>query len=186
MSYDMIIGYPDDKGNNTILVIIDSFSKYSTFIACSKSINAKGVAELFLEHWWKWFGFPKKVISDHGTVFNNKFTRDLYKRLGIKPHFSSAYHPESDGQTEQVNQPIEHFLHTYAGLEQDRWTKWLPMAEFAYNNAVHSATRVSPFQCLYGQDPVMSPTKYKSKPQKPRQWLHQLRNKEKRPNQHYA
>ena len=159
VSYDMITGYPEDKGNNAILVIVDSFSKYGVFVACSKSANAKKVAELFLDNWWKRFGLPEKVISDRGTVFNNKFTRDLYKRLGIKPHFSSAYHPESDGQTERVNQPIEHFLRIYAGIEQDSWSRWLPMAEFSYNNAVHSATRMSPFQCLYGQNPVMSPTK---------------------------
>ena len=155
----MITGYPEDKGNNAILVIGDYFSKYEVFVPCSKSINAKGILELFLKRRWKCFGFPEKVLSDQGTTFKNKFTRDLFKCLGIKPHFSSAYHPQSDGQTEQVNQPIEHFLWIYTGLEQDSWTKWLPMAEFSYNNTVHSAIQMSPFQCLYGQNPVMSPTK---------------------------
>ena len=155
----MITGYPEDRGNNAILVIVNSFSKYGVFVACSKSANAKKVAELFLDNWWKCFGLPEKVISNQGTVFNNKFTWDFYKHLGIKLHFSSAYHLESDGQTEWVNQPIKHFLCIYAGLEQDSWTKWLPMVEFTYNNAVHSATQLSPFQCLYGQNPVMSPTK---------------------------
>ena len=103
----MITGYPKDaKGNNAVLVIVESFSKYGVFVPCKKTTNAKQLSELFLEHWWKHFGFPVKTVSDRGTVFNNKFLRALYKQLGIKLHFSSAYHPKSDGQTERVNPSI--------------------------------------------------------------------------------
>jgi hypothetical protein len=74
-------------------------------------------------------------------------------------HFSSAYHPQSDGQTERMDPGIEQFLRAYAGMYQKDWVKWLPMAEFSYNNAIHSATGTSPFRCLYGRDPVMTPSK---------------------------
>ncbi|QRW19741.1 Retrotransposable element Tf2 protein [Rhizoctonia solani] len=101
---------------------------------------------------------PKKTVSDRGRVFNNKFLRALYKWLGIDPHCSSAYHPQSNGQTEQVNPSIEHFLRAYSGINQQDWTKWLPMAEFAYNNAIHSSTRKTLFKALYGWEPSLTPS----------------------------
>ncbi|QRW26526.1 Retrotransposable element Tf2 protein [Rhizoctonia solani] len=101
---------------------------------------------------------PEKTVSDRGQVFNNKFLKALYKHLGIDPHFSSAYHPQSNGQTEQVNPTIEHFLRAYSGVNQRDWTKWLPMAEFAYNNAVHSSTGKTPFKALYGWEPTLTPS----------------------------
>ncbi|QRW15537.1 Retrotransposable element Tf2 protein [Rhizoctonia solani] len=158
VSYDMIVDLPRDGSNNSILVIIDSFTKYGIFVKCSKKLKAPELAELFLEHVWKRHGMPEKTILDRGRVFNNKFLQALYKRLGIDPHFSSAYHPQSNGQTEQVNPSIEHFLRAYSGINQRDWTRWLPMAEFAYNNAVHSSTGKTPFKALYGWEPSLTPS----------------------------
>ncbi|QRW24234.1 Retrotransposable element Tf2 protein [Rhizoctonia solani] len=158
VSYDMIVDLPKDGNFDSILVIIDSFTKYGIFIKCSKKLKAPKLAELFLEHVWKQHGIPEKTVLDRGRVFNNKFLRALYKRLGIDPHFSSAYHPQSNGQTEQVNPSIEHFLRVYSGVNQRDWTRWLPMAEFAYNNAVHSSTGKTPFKALYGQEPTLTPS----------------------------
>ncbi|QRW17586.1 hypothetical protein RhiXN_02510 [Rhizoctonia solani] len=101
---------------------------------------------------------PKKTVSDQGRVFNNKFLKALYQCLGIDPHFSLAYHPQSNGQTEHVNPTIEHFLRAYSGINQKDWVKWLPMAEFAYNNAVHSTTGKSPFKALYRWEPALTPS----------------------------
>jgi transposase InsO family protein len=128
-------------------------------VPCSSKITAKGIAELFLDHIWKRHGFPEKTISDRGPIFNNKYLKALYERLGIKAHFSSAYHPQTNSQTEWMNPGIEQFLRAYAGMYQKDWVKWLPMTEFSYNNAIHSATGTSPFRCLYGRDPVMTPSK---------------------------
>ncbi|QRW22886.1 Retrotransposable element Tf2 protein [Rhizoctonia solani] len=158
ISYNMIVDLPKDGSNNSILVIVDSFTKYGIFVKCSKKLKAPKLAELFLEHVWKRHGMPEKTVSNRGRVFNNKFLRALYKRLGIDPHFSLAYHPQSDGQTEQVNPSIEHFLRAYLGVNQRDWTKWLPMAEFAYNNAVHSSTGKTPFKALYGWEPTLTPS----------------------------
>ncbi|KAF8748128.1 hypothetical protein RHS01_11044 [Rhizoctonia solani] len=158
VSYDMIVDLPKDGNHDSILVIVDSFTKYGIFVKCSKKLKAPKLAELFLEHVWKRHGMPEKTVSDRGRVFNNKFLRALYKRLGIDPHFSSAYHPQSDGQTEQVNPSIKHFLRAYSGVNQRDWTKWLPMAEFAYNNAVHSSTGKTPFKALYGWEPTLTPS----------------------------
>ncbi|QRW22529.1 Retrotransposable element Tf2 protein [Rhizoctonia solani] len=156
--YNMIVDLPKDRSNNSILVIVDSFTKYGIFVKCSKKLKAPKLAELFLENVWKRHGMPEKTISNRGRVFNNKFLQALYKRLGIDPHFSSAYHPQSNGQTERVNPSIEHFLRVYSGVNQRDWTKWLPMAEFAYNNAVHSSTGKTPFKALYGWEPTLTPS----------------------------
>jgi hypothetical protein len=159
ISYDMIIGLPMDGGKDAILVIVDSFIKYSIMVPCSSKVTAKDIADLFLKHVWKRHGFPEKTISDRGPVFNNKYIKAHYEQLGIKAHFSSAYHPQLDGQTEWMNPGIEQFLWAYAGMYQKNRVKWLPMAEFSYKNAIHSATGTSPFRCLYGRDPVMTPSK---------------------------
>ncbi|KAF8753979.1 hypothetical protein RHS01_06513 [Rhizoctonia solani] len=158
VSYDMIVDLPKDGANDSILVIVDSFTKYVILVECSKKLKAPELADLFLRHVWKRYGMPEKTVSDRGRVFNNKFLKALYQRLGIDPHFSSAYHPQSDGQTERVNPTVEHFLRAYSGINQKDWVRWLPMAEFAYNNAVHSSTGKSPFKALYGWEPALTPS----------------------------
>ncbi|KAF8748806.1 hypothetical protein RHS01_10558 [Rhizoctonia solani] len=158
VSYNMIVDLPKDGTNNSILVIIDSFTKYRIFVKCSKKLKAPELAELFLEHVWKHHSMPEKTISDRGRVFNNKFLRALYKQLGIDPHFSLAYHPQSNRQTEPVNPSIKHFLRAYSGANHQDWTKWLPMAEFAYNNVVHSSTGKTPFKALYSWEPTLTPS----------------------------
>ncbi|QRW25743.1 Retrotransposable element Tf2 protein [Rhizoctonia solani] len=158
VSYNMIVDLPKDGNSNSILVIVDSFTKYVILVECSKKLKALELADLFLQHIWKRYSMPKKTVSDCGRVFNNKFLRALYQRLGIDPHFSLAYHPQSNGQTEQVNPTVEHFLQAYSGINQKDWVKWLPMAEFAYNNTVHSSTGKSLFKALYGWEPSLTPS----------------------------
>ncbi|CCO35566.1 hypothetical protein RSOLAG1IB_11470 [Rhizoctonia solani AG-1 IB] len=158
ISYDFITGFPKSKGMDTILVVIDSFTKFGHFIPMSSKATARDLANLFVANVWKPHGLPVKTVLDRGTTFTGKFLRGLYKRIGINPHFSSAYHPESDGQTERVNQFIKHFLCSYVKSDQTDWLHWLPLAEFAYNNAKHSATQKSPFQLLFGRNPIMNPS----------------------------
>ncbi|QRW20573.1 Retrotransposable element Tf2 protein [Rhizoctonia solani] len=158
ISYDFITGFPKSNGYDAILVVIDSFSKFGHFIPTTKKVTAKGLADLFITHVWKLHGLPIKTVLDRRTTFTGKFLRALYQRLGIKPAFSSAYHPESDGQTERVNQFIEFYLRSYVTADHSDWATWLPLAEYAYNNARHSATGKTPFELVYGRNPVMSPS----------------------------
>ncbi|KAF8747082.1 Chromo (CHRromatin Organization MOdifier) domain [Rhizoctonia solani] len=144
ISYNMIVDLPKDGAYDSILVIVDSFTKYVILVECSKKLKAPELADLFLRHVWKKYGMPEKTA--------------LYKQLGIDPHFSSAYHPQSNGQTERVNPTVKHFLRAYSGINQKDWVKWLPMAEFAYNNAVHSSTSKSPFKALHGWEPSLTPS----------------------------
>ncbi|KAF8704726.1 reverse transcriptase, partial [Rhizoctonia solani] len=158
ISYDFITRFPKSQGHNAILVVIDSFSKFGHFIPTSKKVTAKGLADLFVTHVWKLHGLPVRTILDQGTMFMGKFLRALYQQLGIKPSFSLAYHPESDGQTERVNQFIEFYLWSYVSADHSDWATWLPLAEYAYNNAKHTSTGKSPFELVYGRSPVMNPS----------------------------
>ncbi|QRW19830.1 Retrotransposable element Tf2 protein [Rhizoctonia solani] len=154
----MIVDLPKDGSHDSILVIVDSFTKYIILVECSKKLKAPELADLFLRHIWKKYSMPEKTVSDQGQVFNNKFLKALYQHLGIDPHYLSAYHPQSNGQTEHVNLLVEHFLRAYSGVNQRDWVKWLPMAEFTYNNAVHSATGKTPFKALHGWEPTLTPS----------------------------
>ncbi|KAF8756102.1 reverse transcriptase [Rhizoctonia solani] len=135
VSYNMIVDLPKDGSSNSILVIVNSFTKYGIFVKCSKKLKAPKLAELFLENIWKRHGMPEKTISNRGRIFNNKFLQALYKRLGIDPHFSSAYHPQSDGQTERATRPSN----TSSGLTQ-------------------GSTGKTPFKALYGWEPTLTPS----------------------------
>ncbi|QRW15692.1 Retrotransposable element Tf2 protein [Rhizoctonia solani] len=158
ISYNFITGFPKLQGFDTILVVIDSFSKFGHFIPTTKKLSAKGLAELFISHVWKLHGLPVKTILDRGTTFTGKFLRALYQCLGIKPAFSLAYHPESNRQTERVNQFIEFYLRSYVAADHLDWSTWLPLAEYVYNNAKHAATGKTPFELVYGRNPVMNPS----------------------------
>ncbi|CCO33777.1 Retrotransposable element Tf2 155 kDa protein type 3 [Rhizoctonia solani AG-1 IB] len=157
VSYDIIVKLPKCRGNDSILVVVDRFSKMVHFIPCKETATAEDVAQLFLEHVWKLHGTPKHTVSDRGPTFNSKFLRALYKALHIAPMYSTAYHPQSDGQTEIKNQWLEAYLRPFINHRQSDWVDWLPLAEFAHNNARSEATGKSPFEIVYGRSPMISP-----------------------------
>ncbi|QRW23516.1 Retrotransposable element Tf2 protein [Rhizoctonia solani] len=154
----MIVDLPKDRHSNSILVIVDSFTKYVILVECSKKLKVPELVDLFLCHVWKKYGMPKKTVSDCRMVFNNKFLKALYQHLGIDSHFMLAYHLQSNRQTEHVNPSVEHSLRAYSGVNQEDWVKWLPMAEFAYNNTQHSSTSKSPFKALYDWEATLTPS----------------------------
>ena len=104
---------------------------------------------------WKSHGLLKSVILDRGPQFVAGLTRKLNKMLGIETKLSTAYHPETDSQTERTNQELEQYLRMYVNHRQNNWAEWLAIAEFAFNNKVHTATKTSPFQVNYGREPRM-------------------------------
>ncbi|QRW21787.1 Retrotransposable element Tf2 protein [Rhizoctonia solani] len=177
ISYDFITGFPKSQGYDAILVVIDSFSKFGHFIPTLKKVTAKGLADLFITHIWKLHRLPIRTVSDRGTTFTGKFLRALYQRLGVKPLFSSAYHPKSDGQTERVNQFIEFYLQSYVAADHSDWATWLPLAEYAYNNAKHALTGRTPFELVYGRNPVMNPSNVPSNVPEADQLIDNLANK---------
>jgi len=106
-----------------------------------------------MENVWKCHGFPEDVVCDRDLTFTGSFFTDLYNYLGIQPSMSSAYHPQTDGQTERITQVIESYLQSYCNYKQNDWTSMLAMAVYAYNNSKHSSTKISPLYVNYGLEP---------------------------------
>jgi transposase InsO family protein len=112
ISVDFIVELLESHGYDTIMCVVNSLTKRAHFIPTHTTINAEGTALLFLKEVWKHHGTPRVVVSDRGPQFVTAFTRELYKLLGIKLALSTAYHPQTDSQTEHVNQVIEGYLRT--------------------------------------------------------------------------
>jgi transposase InsO family protein len=149
---DHITDLPESRGSNAILVIVDRFSKRAHFVPCRKDNDAKVLAQMFLQEWVRLHGFPRQIISDRGTLFTSRFWREFCELSGLEPSYSTAFHPQTDGQTERSNSTLEQYLRTYVNFQQDDWTDLLPMAEFCYNNSKHSAIGMSPFMASKGRD----------------------------------
>jgi len=126
-----------------------------TFCDTTEKTLAEGLARLFRDNVWKLHRLPESIISDRGPQFAAGLMRELIEMLGIKSKLSTAFHPQTDGQTERVNQELEQYLRMFIDHRQEQWPEWLGTAEFAYNNKMHSSTQTSPFKANYGQDPRM-------------------------------
>ena len=132
---DLITDLPPSEGYDSILVVVDQgLSKGVILSPCNKTITSKGMAKLLMEGLYKWFGLPDKIISNRGLQFASKAFTELLKLLGIKSALSTAYHPQMDGTTEQVNQEIEAYLSIYCASHPEEWLQALHMMEFTHNN----------------------------------------------------
>jgi len=138
---DFIVELPLSSRHDAVITVVDSVLKWAHFIPTHTTVTAKGAARLFLYQVWKLHGLPKYVVSDHGPQFVARFTRELYQLLRIKLASSTAWHPQTDGQTEHVNQELNQYLWLFVNKWQDNWYDLLPMAEFQHNNHIHSATQ---------------------------------------------
>ena len=152
---DFITKLPTSKGHDSILVVCDRFSKMSHFVATTERMTVEGLARLFGDNMWKLHGLPESVISDRGLQFAAGIMRELNKMLGIETKLSTAYHLETDRQIERTNQELEQYLRMYVNHRQNNWAEWLATAEFAFNNKVHTVTKMSLFQVNYGREPRM-------------------------------
>src|SRR5258707_1343782 len=155
ISIDMIGELPDSKGHNAILVVVDCLSKWIHTIPTVTSLDSTGVTQLFLEHVWCHHGLPEEAISNCGPAFISNSSHNLATLLGVKLTPSTSYHPQTDSQTEHVNQEIEAYLRVFVSHQQDDWADWLLLAESAYNNKVHVATHQTPFELNAGQHPCL-------------------------------
>ena len=134
ISVDLITELPQSHGYDSILVAVDRLSKRAHFIPTTSDVTSLRVARLFQDSIWKLHGLPEEVISDRGPQFVSNFMRGLSEILGIKVAASMAYHPQTDGQTEHVNQEVKQFLRLFVNPRQDDWYDWISIAEFAYND----------------------------------------------------
>ena len=150
---DLIEFLPTSNGYNSILVVVDRLTKMGIFIPTTTNLTAEELAQLYVTHVFSKHGLPNNIVSDRGSEFTSRFWRAFTSLLGIDLHLSTAFHPETDGQTERVNQVLEQYIRLYTDYQQKEWVKLLPLAEFAYNNAPHSSTTVSPFFANKGYNP---------------------------------
>lgn len=155
VSMDFIVGLPASGPQRftSILVVVDRLSKMAHFIPAPTEVPARSVARLFFDNIFRLHGFPSYIVSDRGTNFVGQFSRALCKMIGIQQQTSTAYHPQTDGQTERINQILEQYLRGYVNYQQDNWVDLLSMAEFCYNNTLSSSIGMSPFFANYGYHP---------------------------------
>eukprot|EP00253_Pinus_taeda_P022179 PITA_22179 len=152
ISMDFITGLPKTKRNNdSIMVVVDKLSKAAHFIPVQSMYKAVQIAHVFMQNVFKLHGLPKTIISDRDVKFTSAFWRTLFAELGTQLNFSTAYHPQTDGQTEQVNQVVEDMLRAYVMQQPTLWEEYLHLVEFTYNNGYHTSTQLSPFEVLYGR-----------------------------------
>jgi hypothetical protein len=150
---DFIDGLPSSNHYNCLLIIVDKFSKYSHFIPLKHPYTATKVAELFVDNIYRLHGMPKSLVSDRDPVFTSKFWQAVFRATGTQLKLSTANHPETDGQTERVNQSVECYLRCFASAHPHHWAKWISLCEFWYNTNWHSSSGKSPFELIYGRQP---------------------------------
>ncbi|KAJ1584936.1 hypothetical protein NDA15_001081 [Ustilago hordei] len=162
ISLDFIEGLPpskkyDSKTYDSILVIVDRLTKFAILAPTHKTVTAKQTAVLLYGHMVRLFGYPDHMVSDRGRQFISGAWKAFAEQMGVKHSLSTAYHPQTDGQTERVNQVIEQYLRMYCNYEQNDWANLLDTAAFVYNNTVHNSIGVSPFFACYGWNPKAHP-----------------------------
>jgi len=152
LTVDFITKLPVVAGKDAILVVCDRLSKITHFVATIEGTSAEGLARLFRDNVWKLHGLLESVVSDRGPQFAAELTKELNKMLGIEMRLSTAFHSQTDGQMEQMNQELEQYLRFFVDYRQKDWPEWLVLAEFVMNNKVHMATKVLSFITNYGRE----------------------------------
>ena len=157
LTMDFITNLPEStaSGYTGIAVIINQLTKYAIYLPCRKDIDSPELTRLFFEHVICKHGIPDHGITDRGMQFTSRFWERVCSHLSIDHCLSTAFHPQTDGQTEPQNQTMEQYLCAFANYEQDNWLERLPLAEFAYNNSRHTSTRMTQFFANIGYHPEM-------------------------------
>ena len=154
VSMDFITHLPKTRsGHTSIYVVVDRLSKLAHFIPTVDTASADDVARLFIDNIFALHGMPRRIVSDRDTRFTGSFWASMCEIWGCTRQLSTAYHPQTDGQTERVNRTLEDMLRHWCGPDQDDWDLHLKLAEFAYNNAHHDSIGTSPFMLTFGQHP---------------------------------
>lgn len=154
ISMDFITGLTKSQsGHDALMVVVDRFTKMVRLCPTTSTATAKDTAKLFIDEVFKFHGMPKDIVSDRDVKFTSRFWKSVFEQLGTQLNFSTAFRPQTDGQTERMNRVIEEVLRSYIGAEHDTWDQHLSLVEFAMNNAVSTATGCTPFYLNKGYHP---------------------------------
>jgi hypothetical protein len=158
IAMDLITGLPPIGHHNAILTIVNhGCLRAAIFLPISDTITGSGIAQLYLDHIYQWFGLPEKIISDRDPHFTSHFGKELTGKLGIKQNLSTAFHPQTDGLSEQKNRWIEQYLQAVTGGRPEQWDKWLSIASAVHNNRTNSTIHMSPNEALIGYQVKLLP-----------------------------
>jgi hypothetical protein len=153
ISLDFAEGLPKVNGKSVILMVVDRFSKYAHFIALGHPYTTTSVTRAFFANIVRLHGFPASIVSDRDPVFTGHVWRDLFKLAGVTLWMTTAFHPQTDGQSKAVNKTITMYLRCITTDRPRAWLEWLPWAEYCYNTAFHSSLCATSFQVVYGWPP---------------------------------
>jgi hypothetical protein len=159
IAMDFVTGLPASRDPvtkityNAILVIIDRFTKYAEMIPFHNKYTAEHLGYVILDRLIRHHGIPKTIISDRDKLFTSNYWTTLVALIGIKRKLSTAYHPQTDGQTERTNRTMKTYLKIYSNTSQNNWVQLLPMAQLAYNNKTSESTGQTPFYANHGRHP---------------------------------
>jgi len=151
---DFITDLPETEGFDSLMVMVDHGSTKGVIsIPCNKTINATLTAQNYIDHVYQCFGLPDSFLSDHGPQFSSQVFREMARLLGIKTLRSTAYHPQTDGETERVNQELEIYFQIFCSNNPETWKQLNSLMEFSHNQKVHSTTKQTPFYLMMGYEP---------------------------------
>ncbi|MBW0483856.1 hypothetical protein O181_023571 [Austropuccinia psidii MF-1] len=153
LSMDFITQFPLSNNFDSILVVVDRFSKMAILIPTNVTITALDLAQIIISDIFSKHGLPVSIVGDRGSLFVSSFSTQLCHQLKISKDNSTSFHPKTDGKTERANHILQQYLWMYVSYHQYDWYTWLHLAEFAYNNAEHSSKKQSPFFTIYGRNP---------------------------------
>jgi hypothetical protein len=153
VAMDFIEALPKVHGKSVILTVVDRLSKAAHFVPLGHPYTATSVARAFFAEIVRLHGIPSTIVSDRDPVFTSEFWKELFRLAGVKLQMTSAFHPQSDGQSEATNKIIAMYLRCLTGDRPRQWLEWLPWAEFCYNSSYQQAIKTSPFELVYGRPP---------------------------------
>jgi transposase InsO family protein len=157
ITMDFVMDFPESTAScyTGITVIVDGLTRIAIYLPCRKHIDSPELAYMFFEHVIWIHGIPDNIITNRRPQFTSRFWDRVCSHLSIDHRLSTAFHPQTDGQTECQNQTMHQYLRAFCNYEQDNWVKLLPLAEFAYNKSMHASTRMTPFWAVYHPNPQM-------------------------------
>ena len=154
ISVDLVGPLPKSHNKDMVLVIVDKTTKRVSFVPTIRILNAEGYARLLVDNWIRFFGILSTITSDRGPQFVADFIKGFYAICGIKGTPSTAYHPQTAGQSEHAIQELEIYLRYFVNDEQDNWVNWISLAEYAYNDKPNATTGITPHYATLGLHPA--------------------------------